>query len=144
MIKIENNEVVFDDCDIKLSQLCGVFVIKKELVFSLNSGNYMIERCHDEEDAVNKWDYICRKLKSNPNFLKVKGMDVLVNVSQLHSIERTFDKNEKSFGVKLNYSNQEIGIWNRSKLLIDKCYNDLKNEMIQLDINEEKIGEKEQ
>ena len=144
MIKIENNEVVFDDGKIKLVQLCGVYVIFKELVFSLNNGAYMIERCHDEEDAVNKWDYVCRKLKSNPNFLQVEGMNVMVNVSQLHTLERTYDENDKSYGVKLNYSNQEIGIWDRSKPLIDKCYNDLKNEMIQLGINKEKIGEKEQ
>ena len=144
MIKIVNNEVVFDDGRIKVVQLCGIYVIFKEIVFSLNNGAYMIERCQDEEDLANKWDYICRKLKSNPNFLKVEDMNVMVNVSQLHSFERTYDENDKSFGVKLNYLNQEIGIWNRSKTLVDKCYNDLKKVMIQFGISEEESNEKEQ
>ena len=146
MIKIENDEVVFDDGRIKLVQLCGIYVIFREIVFCLNNGSFMIEKCLDKKYLKNRWDYLCRKLKSNPNFFKVEDMDVIVNVSELQSIKQSCKENGKykSFGLKLIYSNQEIGIWNRSKPLIDKCYSDLKKEMIQFGINEEKNNEKEQ
>lgn len=144
MIKIENNEVVFDDGKIKLNKVCSIYPILKDLVFSLSDGHFMLERCGDEEEVIDQFNYVVKKLRLNPNFTKVEGMNVMVNVSQLHTLERRYNENDKSYGVKLNYSNQEIGIWDRSKPLIDKCYNDLKNEMIQLGINEEKIGEKEQ
>lgn len=143
-MKIDNNVVVFDDSEIRLTNICGVYVILRDLVFSLNDSHFKILRCQDDEEAMDKWNYVHRKLMFNPNFIKIDDMNVLVNISQLENIEEVYNERDKLFGVKLNYGKQEIGVWNSSKKVINKCRVDLTNGLLHVNTKNESVYGKEQ
>ena len=140
-MKIQKNEVVFDDSKINLIKVCGVYVLLKDLVFSLNDGNWMIQRCEDKESAIEQFEYVCKMLRYNPNFIKIDGQNILVNISQVNSLEHVYDEDFKQYGVQLNYSNQKIVLSDTEKDVAEKWFMDLKDKTTQFSVNDEQFGE---
>lgn len=141
-MRIVNNEIVLDnDKSVKLLKICGVYIILNRIVFSLNDGKFLNLLFEDDGEAIETLEDICKLLRYNPNFLKIEGKNALINMSQVYSMERIFDEDIKQFGVILHYANQEICIWDQSKSVIDDCFNDLKNNLMQFGINVDNADE---